>query len=55
MKVFGSFWEKFQPLRSYSDAAYLEEKIPYKNTDELVSNPTMPWMSSVSSDKLGKC
>lgn len=41
-------------LCSYSDAAYLEGKILCKNTDELVSNPTAPQLSSVISDKLGK-
>lgn len=55
IKVSGSFWEEFQSLCSYSDPAYLEEKILHKNTDELVSNPIMPWISSVISDKLGKC
>lgn len=49
VKVSGFFGEEFHPLCSYSDAAYLEGKILYTNTDKLVSNP-----KSVIPDKVGK-
>jgi len=55
IKVSGTFWEEFQQLCFYSDTAYREEKIWYKSTDELVSNPTVPRLSSVISARLGKC